>query len=71
MTFNEWFDDQIWGNEDFKTCLMYAWEASVANEREACAKELDAEAARLDALGVYGDDAEYVAKLATAMRSNA
>lgn len=53
MTFEEWFDNQTWGNEDFKTCLMYAWEAAfrdgyekgvaafheaVAIEREECAK---------------------------------
>ena len=25
--FEAWFEDQIWGNEDFKTCLLEAWQA--------------------------------------------
>ena len=26
--FEKWFGNQIWGNEDFKTCLLFAWEAA-------------------------------------------
>lgn len=35
MTFEEWFDAQIWGNEDFKTCLRYAWEAAPIDEGQS------------------------------------
>lgn len=34
--FEVWFADQAWGNEDFKTCLLYSWEAATITEREAC-----------------------------------
>jgi hypothetical protein len=27
MTFEEWFADAMWGNEDFKESLRRAWEA--------------------------------------------
>jgi len=38
MTFDEWFADAIWGNEDFKDSLRRSWEAARADERAACAK---------------------------------
>ena len=41
-----------------------------AAEREACAAMLDAEAARLDKLGVYMEDVAHLQKMAAAMRSN-
>jgi hypothetical protein len=58
MTFDEWFADQIWGNEDFKTCLMLAWEAATATEREACARACEIE--YVDAIGSgCSDDVAY------------
>jgi hypothetical protein len=38
MTFEEWWSDAIWGNEDFKRCCEIAWNAAVESEREAIAK---------------------------------
>jgi hypothetical protein len=38
MDFEEWYDNRIWGNEDFKEACWAAWDAAAEAERDACAK---------------------------------
>ena len=66
MRFEEWWREKgrYWRG-GVKIATHSAWDAAIAHEREACAKELDAAA---DRLGNCTLEAKYVKALALVMR---
>ena len=73
MDFEEWYDNRIWGNEDFKEACWAAWEDATKAEREACAKVCEAAQPPLehfDVMRAAGNTARKCAK-SIRMRSNA
>jgi len=40
MTFDEWYDGAIWGNEDFRAGCRRAWDAALAAAWVPCAERM-------------------------------
>jgi hypothetical protein len=43
MTFDEWYDGAIWGNEDFRAGCRRAWDAALAAAWVPCAERMPEE----------------------------
>lgn len=48
MTFEEWYAEQIWGNESWEDGLRLAWQGAQANQEAIVKAALEAAATQID-----------------------